>query len=119
MFMKTIIPVVLTMICICSIVACSDDETGQSNVECINQVHYISTNVCFDGANAAAIKLEDSGFVLIMENFFDFVSPDEVEEGTTLMLSYENVDSSLYNSGALCGPLIVAPIASVTCLEVE
>lgn len=101
-------------------IACNKDEDTtipQLNTECTVKAFYKGTNVCHDGENAAAVELEDSGY-LILPNFFAEVEMDAIQYDDTLYIEYENVDSTLFGSGALCGSLIVAPIADLTCVSI-
>ena len=97
--------------------SCAKDDNKNEN--CNIEVYYRGTAVCNQGEDAAAISFEDSnvGDFLILSNFFDFIDEAELELNDTLNIQYENVDSTMFNSGILCGPLIVAPVAELTCLE--
>lgn len=102
------------------IVSCKvEDEipvTMLPQVVCITSVTYKGTNVCNQMESAAAVALTDSSF-LIISNFFDFADSTSIVENQSLHIDYTNVDSTLFNSGALCGVAIVAPVAEITCLD--
>jgi hypothetical protein len=105
-----------------TIISCKvEDEipvTPLPQVVCITQVTYYSPNVCSDLPTAAAVSLADSS-LLIISNFFDFADSTSIVENQSLNMDYTNVDSTLFNFGALCGAAIVAPVAEITCLQLN
>jgi len=82
--------------------------------DCHEIVTYRGTNVCSEESTAAAVELADSS-LLIINNFFDFADPATIMENDIIGISYDMVDSTLFNSGALCGVAIVAPLTEITC----
>ena len=92
-----------------------EDETVP---DCVTAVTYLGTNVCSNEATAAAVQLGDSS-LLIVNNFFDFADSTTIMENDMVNITYDTVDSTLFNSGALCGVAIVAPIAEITCFELN
>ena len=95
-----------------------DDVISLPAVVCITEVTYRGTNVCSDLETAAAVELADSSF-LIINNFFDFADSSTIIENQSLYIDYGAVDSTLYNSGVLCGVAIVAPITEITCFDLN
>ncbi len=95
-----------------------DEITPLPLVVCITQASYRGTNVCSDLETAAAVELGDSS-LLIISNFFDFADSTTITENQSLFIDYGPVDSTLYNSGVLCGVAIVAPVAEITCFDLD
>lgn len=100
------------------ITSCEDEVLVIVATDCVTEVIYRGTNVCSDEATAAAVELADSSF-LIVSNFFDFADSTTIMDNQELIINYINVDSTLFNSGALCGVAIVAPVAQITCFELN
>lgn len=96
--------------------SCEKDEDPSTN--CSIEVLYKGTAVCNQGDDAAAISFTSApNEFLILKNFFEFIEEANIELDDAIKIEYENIDSSLVNSGILCGPLIVAPVADLTCFE--
>ena len=114
--LKTFALVFFSTICI-FFTSCHKENSLQLNSECAEEAFYRGINVCHSGENAAAIELENNTY-LILPNFFELVDIDSIQYDDLLYVEFDNVDSSLYNSGALCGAMIVAPIANLTCIFV-
>lgn len=85
--------------------------------DCETTVTYYSPHVCNQTASAAAVTLPDSS-LLIISNFFDFAD-STIMENQSLNIDYGIVDSTLFNSGALCGPVVVAPVTEITCFTLN
>ena len=87
-------------------------------VVCISEVSYRGTNVCSNESTAAAVAFADSS-LLIISNFFDFADSTTIMEDDIIYIDYDLVDSSLFNSGVLCGVSIVAPVTEISCFELN
>lgn len=92
------------------------DVTPLPMVVCVTTVTYRGTNVCSELTTAAAVELADSS-LLIISNFFDFADSTTIMENQSLNIDYATIDSTLFNSGALCGVAIVAPVTEITCFQ--
>lgn len=114
---------VLFLFCF-TIISCEVEDIIEDNVTplpavvCITEVSYRGTNVCSELETAAAVELGDSS-LLIISNFFDFADSTTIMENQSLFIDYDSIDSTLYNSGALCGVAIVAPVAEITCFDLN
>lgn len=99
-------------------VVSSCEKESENTIACSTEVLYKGTAVCYQGEKAAAIAFVNApNDYLILTNFFDLIEEENIEFDDSLNINYENIDSSLMGSGILCGPLIVAPVADLTCLE--
>lgn len=99
--------------------SCSKDLPAEVDDSCDGiEVYYGSTAVCAP-EGAAAISFDQNGSYLTILNFSDFLDPNTLNFEDTLIIKYDQaaVDSSALFSGILCGPLIVAPVVEVECLE--
>jgi hypothetical protein len=100
------------------VTSCEDEVVTLPVPDCVTLVTYRGTNVCSNEATAAAVELADSSF-LIISNFFDFADSTTISDNQELSIDYTEVDSTLFNSGALCGVAIVAPVTEITCFELN
>ena len=116
--MKFSLKAIPILLLLCFVISCEvEDEIVLLPVpDCVTAVTYRGTNVCSEEPSAAAVELADSSF-LIINNFFDFADSMTIMDGGLVNVSYDAVDSTLFNSGALCGAAIVAPIAEITCFS--
>jgi len=94
--------------------SCEDEVVILPVPDCVTTVTYRGTNVCNDEVTAAAVELADSS-LLIVSNFFDFADSSTIMIDDLVNIDYGTVDSSLFNSGVLCGVAIVAPVAEISC----
>ena len=95
----------------------------ETNVPCPNQktVYFFSEFVCGEGG-AAAVSFTEFGIEgITINNFSDFLNHADLSTGDKLLISYDEsaIDSSVFLSGILCGPLIVLPTVNADCLEIE
>ena len=95
--------------------SCDNDESPDFELDCSIMALYRGTFVCHNGENAAAVEFTSDGSYMIFSNFFELVDSTNIEYDDTIYVEFENVDSTLASSGALCGAAIVAPIALLTC----
>ena len=94
--------------------ACSKEDLVHL---CPTPAKYLGTAVCYDGENAAAIEVVETGEIYIIQNFFDLVDPGTFSLNQDLNIGFVDVPYEI--SPALCGPLIVAPLTAASCIDPE
>ena len=108
---NSIIPIASMLLFVLILTSCQKEEL------CSEEVIFRDNQACGSSDNTALVETLSDGEYILLTNFSSFAQLDDFENGDVFSIEYSDPDYTDVDSGLLCGPLIVAPTASISCLS--